>query len=319
MRKAFVATLMELAEQDDHVMLLVADVGFGLFDGFASKYPGRFINIGVAEQCMTGVAAGLALSGKRVFTYSLANFPTLRCLEQIRNDVCYHRLPVVIVAGACGLAYGKLGSTHHATEDLAVLRAMPGLTVVAPGDAFETVAATRAVVNAGGPAYLRLGGTGEPAVHERAPDFVLGKVLTVRDGQDATLLATGVALVIAMGAAEQLQQRGINARVLSVPTLKPFDCRGVLEAVAATGVAETIEEHSVIGGLGSAVAECLCESSVQGVVFQRVGIPDRFAGEVGAQDYLRRRFGLDAESVCRKVMSLLERRGGYQEVRWTTE
>src|SRR2546427_13117639 len=175
MRAAFFRTVLALAERDERVMLVVGDLGFGVVEPFASRFPARFLNVGVAEQNMTGIAAGLALSGKIVFTYSIANFATLRCLEQIRNDVCYHNANVKVVAVGGGLAYGALGSTHHATEDLAILRALPGLVVIAPGDPVEAELATHAVVEYQGPCYLRLGKAGEPIVHPARPKFRLGE------------------------------------------------------------------------------------------------------------------------------------------------
>src|SRR5207249_10726475 len=190
MRGAFFRALLELAEQDERVHLVVGDLGFGVVEEFARRFPARFLNAGVAEQNMTGIAAGMALSGKIVFTYSIANFPILRCLEQVRNDVCYHNANVKIVAVGGGLAYGSLGATHHATEDLAILRSLPRMVVVAPGDPVETEAATRAVRTQAGPCYLRLGRAGEAKVHRGEIDFQLGKAIQVRDGRDLTLVTT---------------------------------------------------------------------------------------------------------------------------------
>src|SRR5712691_8203679 len=182
MRPAFFRALPELAAADERVNLVVGDLGFGVVEPFVERFPARFFNAGVAEQNMTGIAAGLALSGKTVFTYSIANFPTLRCLEQIRNDVCYHRADVKVVSVGCGLAYGNLGVTHHASEDVAIMRALPNMTVVAPGDPIEARLGTRAVVALDGPAYLRLGRAGEPVVHADEPAFVLGRAITMREG-----------------------------------------------------------------------------------------------------------------------------------------
>ena len=182
MRTAFIQTLVQIAERDERVWLLVGDLGFGVVTPFVERFPQRFVNAGVAEQNMTGMAAGVALRGKVVFTYSIANFPTLRCVEQIRNDVCYHNADVKIVCVGGGLAYGAVGVTHHATEDIAILRALPNMTVVAPGDPIEAGLATRAVVNWPGPCYLRLGRAGEPHIHQPDADFQIGKAITVREG-----------------------------------------------------------------------------------------------------------------------------------------
>src|SRR3954469_25913320 len=255
MRTAFIKTLFELARTNKDVMLLVGDLGFGVVTDFAREYPDQFLNAGVAEQNMTGIAAGLALSGKIVFTYSIANFPTLRPLEQIRNDICYHRANVKVVAVGGGFAYGSLGATHHATEDLAIMRALPEMSVVAPGDPEEAAAATEAVAAHDGPCYLRLGRAGEQKVHARPIHFQLGKAIQVRQGGDLTIISTGGMLQTAVDTGDALSHRGLQVRVLSMHTLKPLDTDAVLSAARETGGIFTLEEHSIIGGLGSAVAE----------------------------------------------------------------
>jgi transketolase len=256
---------------------------------------------------MTGIATGLALCGKVVFTYSLANFPTTRCLEQIRNDVCYHNANVNIVASGGGLSYGALGMTHHTTEDLAIMRALPNMTVIAPGDPVEAALATRAVAERPGPCYLRLVKTGDPVIHQTTPNFEVGKAITVRNGSDATLIATGGILWNAMQAAEQLAQQGIKARVLSMHTVKPLDIDAVLTAAQETSAIVTIEEHSIIGGLGSAVAEVLAEWN-NPVYFRRIGINDTFCSQVGSQAYLQEAYSLSVESIVTTVESLVRGR-----------
>src|SRR2546423_4713749 len=189
MRNAFLDTLYELALNDDRIVFITGDLGFRVVEKFMENIPKQFLNAGVAEQNMTGIAAGMALSGKISFTYSIANFPTLRCLEQIRNDVCYHDANVKVVSVGGGFTYGAMGATHHAIEDLAVMRALPCLVVVAPGDPVEARAATRAIIAHSGPCYLRLGKAGEPVVHTSAIDFELGKAICMREGTDATLIS----------------------------------------------------------------------------------------------------------------------------------
>jgi len=303
-RTAFIKTLIQQARVDKRIFLLVGDLGYSVVEPFAQEFPYRFINVGVAEQNMTGIATGLALSGKIVFTYSIANFPTLRCLEQIRNDVCYHNASVKIVAVGGGFSYGAQGMTHHATEDLAVMRALPNMTVVAPGDPMETSLATRALIEWSGPCYLRLGKAQEPAVHKTSPNFQIGKAIVVREGSDATLIATGGMLYNATQAAEQLAQQGIQAHVLSMHTLKPLDTEAVLAAAQETKAIVTVEEHSVIGGLGSAVAEVLAESGNSQITFKRMGIKDTFCLEVGSQEYLRAIYGLSVEGIVKVVQSI---------------
>ena len=305
MRTAFIETLCELAEQDERIWLLTGDLGYSVLECFRDRFPDRFVNIGVAEQNMTGVAAGLALCGKIVFTYSIANFPTLRCLEQIRNDVCYHNANVKIVAVGGGLTYGSQGYTHHGVEDLAIMRALPGMTVIAPGDPVETRLATRAIVDWPGPCYLRLGKAGEPIVHEDGLDFRIGKALVVRHGSDATLISTGGMLKTVVEAAEELVAQGICARVLSIHTLKPLDVEAVISAASETQAIITVEEHNVSGGLGSAVAEMLAETGGPEIRFRRLGVSDFDSDQVGSQEYLRARHGLSGHPISRIVASLL--------------
>ncbi|HLZ92187.1 MAG TPA: transketolase C-terminal domain-containing protein [Candidatus Acidoferrum sp.] len=306
MRGAFFRALAEVAERDERVHLVVGDLGFGVVEPFAKRFPKRFVNAGVAEQNMTGLAAGMALSGKIVFTYSIANFPILRCLEQVRNDVCYHNANVKIVAVGGGFAYGSLGATHHATEDLAILRSLPRMVVVAPGDPVEAEEATRAVVAHEGPCYLRLGRAGEANVHGGQINFQLGRAIQVRDGNDYTLISTGGLLDTAMQAAEVLDLAGLRGRVLSMHTVKPLDEHAVLAAARQTNAVFTLEEHSVVGGLGGAVAELLAESAETAVVFKRFGLPSAFTSKVGTQEYLRSQHGLTREAIVAGVQSILE-------------
>jgi transketolase len=302
MRTAFIDALTKLAERDRRVTLIVGDLGFGVVQEFARRFPRQFLNVGVAEQNMTGVAAGMALSGRVVFTYSIANFPTLRPLEQLRNDVCYHQANVVAVAVGGGLAYGSLGMSHHATEDLAMMRSLPGMTVIAPGDPAEALAATEYAAQGVGPVYLRLGRAGEPAVHTDAVDFRVGRAIKVREGGDLTIIATGGMLATAAAAADLVRRRdGTGVRVLSMHTVKPLDEAAVVAAARETAGVITLEEHSVLGGLGGAVAEALCEAELPTVRLKRLGLPSAYIAEVGCQEYLCRRYGLDVDSVAREL------------------
>jgi transketolase len=308
MRTAFIQSLTEAAARDSRVTLVVGDLGFGVVTDFAKKFPKQFFNAGVAEQNMTGLAAGLALSGKVVFTYSIANFPIVRCLEQIRNDVCYHKANVTVVAVGGGYSYGALGMTHHATEDLAIMRSLPEMTVIAPGDPLETVAATRAAAGGIGPVYLRLGRAGEPVVHKSPVSWTLGKAILAREGSDATLISTGAMLAPTLAAAELLADRGIETRVLSMHTVKPLDVDAVLAAARDTRHIVAVEEHGVLGGLGGAVAEVLAEADIPQVRFRRIGLPPHFLKAVGEQEHLRIIQGLDADSLSRRVEELFFRK-----------
>lgn len=301
MRTTFIQTLEQLAETDSRIWLVTGDLGFSVLERFRDRFPNRYINVGVAEQNMIGIAAGLAESGRCVFTYSIANFATLRCLEQIRNDVCYHNANVKVVSVGGGLSYGPQGYTHHGIEDLAILRTLPGITVVAPGDPVETDLAVRALAATGGPAYLRLGKASEPTVHATNPRFELGRVIHVREGRDVCLLTTGAMLAPATAAAERLEQHGVRVAVWSVPTLKPLDTVAIRNAAKRYPVLITAEEHTIVGALGSAVAEILAEHADERPLFRRYALPDRLHHLIGSQEFLRQTLAGDLESFIRKA------------------
>jgi transketolase len=305
MRDAFIRTLTVLAEADAKVAILTGDLGFGVLTDFAARFPNQFINAGVAEQNMTALACGMALSGWKTYTYSIGNFATLRCLEQIRNGICYHDADVTIVSIGGGFSYGQLGMSHFATEDLAILRALPNMRVVAPSEAWETEDLARALAASPGPAYLRLdkgeGGTARPAGYVAE----LGKGRLVRQGADVTLITIGAILREAVAAAEILAIEGIEARILSLATLKPLDREPVLAAARETGAIVTLEEHTVLGGLAAAVAETCLEGGASPRRFARLGLLDEYPVIVGDQDYLRAVHGLDALSVAKTVRALL--------------
>jgi transketolase len=302
MRTAFIETLCELAAADPRIWLVTGDLGYSVLERFQERFPDRYINVGVAEQNMTGVAAGLALTGQIPFTYSIANFPTMRCLEQIRNDICHHQLPVRVVAVGGGFAYGPAGYTHHGVEDLAVMRSLIGMTVLAPGDPHETRLATRALLTFPGPAYLRLGKANEPNVHAVPPAFQIGRAIQLRDGHDVTLIATGGLLQYAVRSAERLEgEHHISCRVLSMPTVKPLDQDQVRKAARTTRLIVTVEEHSVTGSLGSAVAEVLAEMSAPRALLKRYGIPDKAYHLIGDQEYLRLQIAGDLTELASRI------------------
>jgi transketolase len=310
LRTAFIQALNDLADRDDRVCLVVGDLGYSVIEDFANKHPKQFVNAGVSEQNMIGLAVGMALTGKIVFTYSIGNFGTLRCLEQIRNDVCYHRANVKVVAVGGGLAYGNLGVTHHASEDVAIMRSLPNMTVVAPGDPIEARLATRAVVAHDGPAYLRLGKAGEPAVHEKEPAFELGRAITLREGSDVTLIASGGMLATADKVARRLADQDLGVRLLSMHTIKPLDRDAVTRAATETRYVFTLEEHSVEGGLGGAVAEVMAEADPGHAPLKRIGLRPEFNKTVGDQNYLKAMHGLDEESVLKTIQQIITRSYG---------
>lgn len=305
MRDAFTRALQRLAKDDPDLLLVTGDLGFGVLRPFWEAYPQQFINAGIAEQAMTGLAAGLAREGKTVLTYSIGNFPTLRCLEQIRNDCAYHDANVKIVCVGGGFVYGSLGMSHHATEDMAILRALPQVTVFTPGDPAEVEAVVPVMVRTPGTCYLRLGRGGEPLLHQQPiENYRLGQALTLRAGQDIALLSAGGILTQTLGAAALLEKQGISAEVVSFPTLKPIDTEKIQELGQRFPHLICVEEHTVVGGLGSAVCEVLAEQGAPCRV-HRMGMQDQYSCIVGTQQYLRERYDMDETAIARRAESVL--------------
>jgi transketolase len=303
MRTAFIETLCQVAEHDRRVWLVTGDLGYSVLERFRDRFSERYLNAGVAEQNMVGVAAGLAMAGKIVFVYSIANFPTLRCLEQVRNDVCYHQLSVKIVAVGCGLAYGGHGYTHHGVEDLGVMSLLPHMTVIAPGDPVETRWATRTLARRSGPAYLRLGKAAEPLVHKIDTAFELGKAVQVVDGARATLISTGAMLDTAVKAAAMLAARGVPVRVLSMPTLRPLDLERISAEAKRTGHIVTLEEHGP-GGLGTMTGEYLAQAGLRSQFLPLRLLPEPTLC-AGSQAYLCGRHGLTLERIVKAIGSFV--------------
>jgi len=293
----FIRTLTKLAVEDDRVFLIVGDLGFGMVESFIEKCPKQFLNVGVAEQNMIGVATGLALEGYKVFCYSIANFGTLRCLEQIRNDACYHGANVKVVAMGGGFSYGALGISHHATEDIAILRSLPEMTVVVPGDDWEAGEATAALANLPGTAYLRLDKMSLPGGEGEGP-FIIGRSRRLREGQALTLVVAGGIRKQALAAAAVLESEGIQCRVEGFHSIKPLDTAALISASRETGGILTIEEHTVDGGFGSAVCEALMDSGEHPRQFRRMGLRAGFSSVVGSQVYLQEKYGLDAVAIA---------------------
>jgi len=307
MRTAFIEELLKQSSINDSLWLLTADLGYSVLEDFAATHPERFVNVGVAEQNLIGVAAGIALSGETVFVYSIANFVTLRCLEQFRNDVCYAGLPVVVVGVGGGFSYGSQGYTHHTLEDLAVMRSLPNVTVVAPGDPHETRLAIRFLCQQKGPAYLRLGRAGEPEVHPRPPtEFEIGKILTLKEGDEVTFLTTGGMLQTAIETAELLAEQGISASVSSVHTLKPMDEDYLRSISQRCRLICTLEEHGTHGGLGDAIAKVISTGSPPRPMFKAFAVDtSKISSYIGSQQTLRERFGLDPVNLCESVIKIL--------------
>jgi transketolase len=304
MRNAFAKQITQLAQTDHRVVLLAGDIGNRLFDNLKAKCPDRFFNCGVAEANMIGMAAGMAMSGLRPFCYTITPFVTYRCIEQIRVDVCYHHVPVVIVGTGSGLSYASLGATHHSCEEMAMLRTLPGLAILAPADEMEVRGALKAAIAYPHPVYIRIGKKGEPVVHKTEPEFIIGKAIPLRDGTDVCLLGAGTMLPEVMAAAEKLQQAGISARVASFHTIKPLDEPLLAEAFAKFPLVATIEEHSLIGGLGGAVAEWLADHGGKAKLL-RFGTRDEFLHETCEQEEAREHFGLTAEAIAARIQGIL--------------
>jgi transketolase len=303
MRNAFASEITALAVADERLVFLAGDIGNKLFDDYKKKCPGRFFNCGVAEANMVSVAAGLAMAGLRPVTYTITPFMTTRCLEQIRVDVCYQNLPVVIVGIGAGLSYAALNATHHACEDIAFLRMLPNMTVVCPADAVEVRLALRAAMQAPGPVYIRLGKKGEPVIHKTPPDFALGRGIDIRPGRDICLLSTGNMLPASLETADRLEAAGLSTRVVSMHTVKPLDEPLLREVFGSAVVVATVEEHSVLGGLGGSVAEWRADQSA-GARLIRIGTSDEFLYTAGEQEYARERYGLTPEHIAGRIQQL---------------
>ena len=305
MRDAFVRTLIDIASHDRNVILMTGDLGFGVLKPYWERLPDQFINAGIAEQNMMGVAAGMALEGKIVFVYSIGNFPTLRCLEQIRNDCAYHQANVKIVCVGGGFVYGPLGMSHHATEDMAVMRSLPDVIVMAPGDLTEAEAATRAIYSQPGTCYLRLGRGGEKRIHDRIDNFQIGKAIQVSKGSRVAIFSTGGIFDEAAEACTLLRHQGINPSLYTFPTLKPIDREVILHCAIAYELIVTVEEHNINGGFGSAVAEELAEMKGSRASLLRIGLHDTYSSVVGSQAYLRKVYGMDAQAIVAKALECL--------------
>ena len=304
MRDSFIKELTKQAELDKKVVLITADLGFGIFDNFKKKFPNQFINVGVAEQNMTGIACGLALEGFRVFTYSIGNFCTLRCLEQIRNDICYHNLDVTIVCSGGGFSYGQLGVSHFATEDLSILRALPNMTIYTPSESWESELITKSLKKEKGPKYLRLdksiGGS-----KRTKNDLIISGVRKVYDGEDVAIISIGGILEEAIKTREILINHDISTTILSVTKFKPLMSNEIISAIKKTKILVTLEENNIFGGLSSAVCELCIQHNTLPKKFISLGIPDTYPSIVGTQKFLRKHFKMDATSISSNIIANL--------------
>ena len=305
-RNYYGKALAELAAENPRVVVLDADLaGSTKTSDFKKVCPERFVEVGIAEQNMIGIAAGLAASGKIAFASTFGVFATGRCWEQIRLAVAYPRLNVKVVATHCGISVGEDGASHQALEDMAVMRDLPNMTVISPADAYEAYAATKATADYDGPVYMRMGRAEFPTITSPDAEFVIGKATVMREGSDVTLVGCGQMVSFCLEAAETLAAEGIEAEVINMSTIKPLDTEALYASVSKTGCCVTAEEHSIIGGLGSAVAEALVEGVI--VPLERVGTRDTF-GESGKPDQLMEKYGLTAAHIVEAAKKSISRR-----------
>jgi transketolase len=305
MRNAFAKAITELGDVYPNLVLLAGDIGNRLFDKFKEKHPSRFYNCGVAEANMTGVASGLAASGLQPITYTITPFNTVRCLEQIRLDICYPNLPVIVVGTGSGLSYAGLGATHHSMEDIAILRTLPNMHIVCPADPVEVRLAVNDALRLKRPTYIRLGKKGEPVIHQKDPDFEIGRGIVMRTGSDVVILGVGVMLGVALEAAEQLQKKGVSTKVVSLHTVKPLDDILLSKLFAEQKLVVVLEEHGLIGGAGSAVLEWGNAKRADLGKLVCFGGPDRFLSACGDQEEARILLELTPEKITQKILAHL--------------
>ncbi|MCL4418662.1 MAG: hypothetical protein M1444_02845 [Patescibacteria group bacterium] len=304
MRTTFINTLYEIAKKDKRVMFVAADLGYSVVERFMQDLPSQYLNIGISEQNMAGVAAGMATEGKIPVIYSIVPFATMRNFEQIRNDICYQNLNVKIVGVGAGFSYGPYAHTHHGLEDIGALRTLANLVILCPGDPIEVGLATREAFSHVGPVYLRLGKAGEPNIHKNKPRFKIGKGIVLQEGKDVTVFGTSNLLQRAQEVTDKLRDRAISVRFVSMHTIKPIDVDIIIDSARKTRAIFTIEEHSIIGGLGSAVSEVIAESGIR-TKFKRIGVPDRFTKVIGLQEYMRKANGLGVEQIINTILKTL--------------
>jgi len=305
MRKTCLDMVYELARKNDRIVFIGSDLGAGTLNQFKKGMPDRFFMEGISEANVIGMAAGLALEGRIVYVNTIASFITRRCFEQVALDLCLHNVNVRLIGNGGGLVYAPLGPTHEAIEDIAIFRALPKMTIIAPADAEEMRRMMPQTVDHHGPIYIRLGKGGDPVVTNALAPFVIGKSFLMHEGSDALVVSTGVMLKTALDAAQLLAEKNINIAVLHMPTIKPLDVDNLLAYATCVSVIVTVEEHNVIGGLGSAVAEVISEANFSAPKrFKRLGIPDVFPAKYGSQASLMEYYDLTAQHLSDVIQEL---------------
>jgi len=306
MRNVYIKTLFNLSGKNRNIMALVADNGAIVYDEYRAKLPGQFVNFGISEANMVSVAAGLASCGKIPFTYTIASFLTIRALDQIRNDVCLQNMNVKLVGIGAGLVYSTLGPTHHATKDITFMRAMPNMTVFSPADSLETEKMTIAAAKIKGPVYLRLATGITPDVYKSDYNFKPGKAVVLKEGKDVAIVSTGCILLEVLNAARDLERLGISTKVVNMHTIKPIDKEIIQKCARDVKAVITVEEHTILGGLGSAVAEVICECKTRPTKFVRLGLKGVFAEGYGSYEEMKEMNGLSKKDIVKTVKKILE-------------
>lgn len=304
MRSAFIEDLLVEAKKDSRIWLLTGDLGFNVLDQFKDAVSSRFINVGIAEQNMCGLATGLALSGDRqVFIYSIANFPTLRCLEQIRNDICYHKAEVKIISVGAGVAYGTHGYSHFGLEDIGIMRTLPNIKIICPADPVEAKAAVKFSLHNSGPVYIRLGKNGEPRLHATNPD--ISRIAKLREGNVIKILATGAILEQALKASHLLSEsHNLEIGCYSCPVLKPFDISGFKQIIEDCKIIVSLEEHGPVGGLSSIISEFLAEMAPR-IKLIKLHLPE-LVNQIGKQSFILNHYGLDATGISKAILRAID-------------
>ena len=306
MRDYFTKALMEEAKIDQDLVFITGDLGFGVFERFEELYPNQYFNLGIAEQAMTGVATGMALEGKRTITYSIGNFPTLRCLEQIRNDAAYHNVNLTIVAIGGGFAYGQLGMSHHATEDMAIMKALPNVDVLVPGTDSEAEEISKIALNRNCTSYIRLDKSAAIETDEVEP-FRFGMLRRFRSGSDVAIIGVGGILEEALKAAEELKDKhSINASVYGCHSLKPFDSNGFAKILSEIKNIVTVEEHNMYGGLGSTICENIVKDKLPYDSFTQISLNDEYSAVVGDQNFLRDYYKLTSKHIINNILDIFK-------------
>lgn len=310
MRNAYIKALYDLAAKDERVIALVADNGAIVYDQFRKDFPERFVNCGISEANMVSVSAGLACCGKIPFAYTIACFLTMRAFEQVRNDICMQKMNVKLAGIGVGFVYSNLGPTHQSTEDIAIMRALPGMTVFSPADPIEARGATFAAARINGPVYIRLATGGTPKIYNDDYRFEPGKGVVLREGKDIAIISTGSILHEALQAVDALKQEGISARLINIHSLKPVDKEIILKAAAETGGILTVEEHNLYGGLSSIVAEVLLENNARPKAFKSMGLVDVFPAGYGTYADMKEMNGLSKKDIIREARALCTAKKG---------